>query len=130
MKTITANIHNIKDGISQELTLEDSRQAPVVYYNVDGLPQVVSSEITALAKKEVHPSGNVYYLRSGPDGLYNPISLYSMGSSHLSASKNGSLVWRYHKVSEECFNLYLKFLQTKNQSHYIQCSRLVKASII
>jgi len=57
-----------------------------------------------------------FYIRRGYYGsIYNPWGLFYKEDKNI----------QYIKVSEQCFELYIKFLTTRNQSYFLQVEREV-----
>lgn len=82
--------------------------------NGDGDP-IVKSENKALAYKKTVDSNIQYYVKVGLYGkIYNPIGLYSEGKSNKFLSKVGKQEYNFVKVNSKVFDMYLKFLKTKN----------------
>lgn len=127
-----AIIHNIKENKPSAVSLDDIPPPSTIYYNINGDVEDGLGEIKSLAKKSTFPNDRdaLFYLKNGPDGLYNPLSMYSVGSQHLTANKNGRLVWNYIKVTEEAFAIYLRFLKTKNLSVYRLAQQMVSSSSV
>lgn len=68
-----------------------------------------------LAKSVKYEHRTKHFLKVGDHGkLYNPIGLYSEGTSDKFMSKIGRKAWEFKEVSPMVFDLYVKFLKTKN----------------
>lgn len=65
-----------------------------------------------------------YFVKIGNSGfMYDPWSPYSEGSEHAHARMYGRSAWRFNEVNKKCFDLYVKFLQTKNRAWKINAER-------
>ena len=64
----------------------------------------------ALATQTKNGDRYSFYIKSGPGGLYNPISL----TGNFRATNRDVDTYKWTKVESECFVDYLQFLTTKN----------------
>lgn len=67
---------------------------------------------------------------SGPESghLLNPFSIWYDETVKKSENpRMGKEVIQYQKVNENCFNLYLRFLETRNLAHYRNAERALIA---
>lgn len=56
-----------------------------------------------------------FYVKRGKYGkLYNPIGMYSEGSSNKQLRHAGKPAWAMQITEEKVFNYYINFLRTKN----------------
>jgi hypothetical protein len=101
-----------------------------VYYNEEG--QSVHEDKTAYARKDLDSKGGekyyVKYNTSGVDAphLANPDSVFARGNLLTQyISSHGKPLLDYKKVSKEVFDLYVRFLQTKNRAYYRNAERLL-----
>lgn len=77
----------------------------------------VNEEKTALAKKIKLNSKTKYYIKVGAYGkIYNPMGLYSEGTSNKFLAKVGKNAWEFTEVNQKVFDMYISFLRTKNQA--------------
>lgn len=120
-----AAVHGAKTGELHSLNFKDEEVPVESYYTSDGSHQSGSTP-KALAKRVKLDSGLLYYIKFGPDGLYDPLGMYSNGSQNIESRRFGKYVWEYKKVSQFAFDLYIKYLLTKNKTYFIQASREVK----
>lgn len=79
-------------------------------------PRINNNNKNVLAKSIEYASGNTkFFLKLGDHGkIYNPIGLYSEGTSNKFISKIGRKAWEFTEVSPKVFDLYINFLRTKN----------------
>lgn len=86
-----------------------------------------------LGGEEVDPDSNSCYCRKDNQrffikqdtrGLFfNPIGLYSEGQENAYDKNRGKHVFSFKEVSSKCFNYYLMFLKTKNESYLLNAQR-------
>lgn len=120
-----AAVHGAKTGELHNLNFKDEEIPLETYYLADG-SHLSKATPKVLAKRVKLDSGILYYLKFGPDGLYDPLGMYSNGSQNIECRRFGKNVWDYKKVTEFAFDLYIKYLLTKNKTYYVQASREVK----
>lgn len=71
----------------------------------------------SLAKHTLTNSKHKYYIKIGSHGkIYNPMGLYSEGTSNKFLAKIGKNAWEFTEVNQKVFDMYLNFLRTKNQA--------------
>tara|TARA_R110000796_G_scaffold1193_3_gene4665 strand:+ start:1807 stop:2187 length:381 start_codon:yes stop_codon:yes gene_type:complete len=69
----------------------------------------------AHAKKITTGSRIKYYVKRGRYGkLYNPIGMYSEGTSKKQVRHAGRPEWEFKETNEDVFRKYINFLRTKN----------------
>lgn len=77
----------------------------------------ITNENNALAKIISINSKNKYYIKVGSYGkIYNPMGLYSEGTSNKFLAKVGKNAWEFTEVNQKVFDMYVNFLRTKNQA--------------
>lgn len=65
-----------------------------------------------------------FYVKGDTHGLLlNPIGLYSEGRENTYDKNRGKYVFHFREVSPKCFNYYIMFLQTKNESYLLNAQR-------
>jgi hypothetical protein len=75
---------------------------------------ITSDESKSFAKK-VYNGQFSFYIKTGPNGrIYNPIGMFSEGNHNKFLAKLGKPEWKYTKVNQKVFDMYLNFLRTKN----------------
>jgi len=85
-----------------------------VCYTV-GLQIVDESSETAYAKRVVVNEKEIHYIKQDRYGnLFNPQGMYS--ERNQSQSTRFSKTWDFRVVTPKAFDLYLKFLETKNEA--------------
>lgn len=96
----------------------------IAYYTIFGKhddldenrnPIVAKENENAFAKKVVSNTKTRYYIKTGVYGkIYNPIGLYSEGTSAKFLAKTGKPAWQFKEVNSKIFDMYVSFLRTKN----------------
>lgn len=65
-----------------------------------------------------------YYVKRGNDGrIFNPIGMFSEGTSTKQIRHAGKGVWNFKEIKEGVFDLYINFLLTKNVSYLRNAER-------
>ncbi len=82
-------------------------------------PQMAINMTDALAAQSSNGDRYSFYIKIGPGGLYNPISL----TGNVKTLNRGVETYKWTKVESECFVNYLKFLTTKNVAFLNTASR-------
>jgi hypothetical protein len=106
-------------SIKEENDLTDSS---ITYYTIlgetatfdsDGYP-LTDNESKAFAKK-VYNKQLSFYVKIGLNGkIYNPMGMFSEGGHNKFLAKLGKPEWKFTKVNNKVFDMYLNFLKTKN----------------
>lgn len=79
----------------------------------DGFP-LTTSKKNAVAKK-VYKNQTTYFIKIGLNGrIYNPMGMFSEGNHNKFLAKLGKSEWKFTKVNQKVFDMYLNFLKTKN----------------
>jgi hypothetical protein len=103
-------------------------EVTTVLYNEDGV--VCNKEDNAVAKKISTEEANSFYVKRGTSGLEATrlLNVNSMwyDKDKVFNKKIGKNVFEYSKVTETCFNLYLRFLQTKNVAYLRNAEREIQ----
>lgn len=100
------NIHKNKQNIFEE-------QDNISVGFTENAKEIVHTSDKSYAKKTTFPSGRShYYIKTHNGKFFNPYGLYDKGEEFKSIG--GLKQWRYIKVNENTFNMYLSFLKTKN----------------
>lgn len=77
----------------------------------------------AFAKKVITKNRSRHFIKQGPDGrLFNPLGIDEW-THNKTKHKTGEKVWHYTEVSPEAFDLYMKFLRTKNVAYHKNAER-------
>ena len=105
-------------GSKKPTQAEPSTIIKDVFYN-ESLEEVDEKDSSVCAKAVVAGDRAKYYKyylkqerRSGY--LYNPKGMYSEASKRRDSS--GQSQWKFRQVNEKVFNMYIKFLETKNEA--------------
>lgn len=78
-------------------------------------PRLEIENDRAYAKKTLLDNSPKYYIKVGTYGkIYNPIGLFSEGTSNKFLSKIGKNAWEFKEVNSKVFDMYINFLRTKN----------------
>lgn len=82
-------------------------------FDFEGYP-ITSDETKCYAKKIYNGQFN-YQIKIGLNGkIYNPMGMFSEGNHNKFLAKLGKPEWKFTKVNQKVFDLYLNFLKTKN----------------
>ena len=85
------------------------------YLDNNQFPRLEDGTGDVLAKSITVEDNTRHYLKLGSHGkIYNPIGMYSEGTSNKFLSKIGKKAWEFKSVSPSVFSFYIKFLKTKN----------------
>jgi hypothetical protein len=109
--------------------LPEAQKGDVIAFNIKG--EITSDAEKAACKWVVKSTSTNWFAKfatEGPDRghLLNPFSIYYReGDDTRIEARRGSMRYEYKNVSEQAFNLYLKFLQTKIGAYRIDAERLV-----
>ena len=78
-------------------------------------PRLDSDSDNVFAKKIIYDSSARYYIKVGTYGkIYNPIGLFSEGTANKFLARAGKKAWEFKEVNSKVFDMYIKFLRTKN----------------
>lgn len=76
------------------------------------------------AKKISSGSSVKFFIKTGIYGkIYDPIGLYSEGTSAKFLARAGKKAWDYKQVNNKVFDMYLSFLRTKNKAWLTNAER-------
>lgn len=86
------------------------------FIDKDKNPRLDSENDNVFAKKiKTSESGAKYYIKVGTYGkIYNPIGLFSEGTANKFLARAGKKAWEFKEVNSKVFDMYIKFLRTKN----------------
>jgi hypothetical protein len=108
----------------REITEKEPENKIYEYYTLFGqheylddknFPRLEDGTGDVLAKSITLGDNTRYFLKLGSHGkIYNPIGMYSEGTSNKFLSKIGKKAWEFKSVSPRVFELYTNFLKTKN----------------
>lgn len=66
----------------------------------------------------------IFFVKTGSSGqVYDPWSQLGEYSQRRYAQMSGKNTWSYRRVTQLCFDLYLRYLQTQNLSYKLQAER-------
>lgn len=89
----------------------------------DGYTLVEAEDIKSVLKvTKFTDEKRRYYIKHSANGLYNPFGSYVF-SVGLDSNRNGQKVWQYREVNKKVFDLYFRFLGTKNNMYLTQAER-------
>lgn len=98
------------------LKLHEPLEFTTIYYDCNGKESDVQSSQTLAKKLISNRTGNTqFYIKSYNTELYNPLIYISTYHKQN---------WKFLKFSEEKFNYYMQFLQTKQTRFLTQAERL------
>lgn len=95
----------------------------------DTTKEIDPSNKNCYAKKTILKTGdnktrNKYFVKVGVDGyIFNPWGMYSEGTQGRYEKGYGKSKWSFSEVSEQCFNFYIKFLQSRSKSWLTHANR-------
>lgn len=108
-KTKTKVIEPI-DNITYYTILGDHDQI-----DENGHPICLNENTKVCAKLKKTENKTRYFIKTGLHGkIYNPIGMYSEGTSAKFLSRIGKNAWSYKEVNQRVFDMYLSFLKSKN----------------
>ncbi len=111
MSTRQINDHEPDSKIYEYYTVFGQHE----YLDNKNFPRLEDGTGDVLAKSVTLGSNTRYFLKLGSHGkIYNPIGMYSEGTSNKFLSKIGKKAWEFKSVSPRVFELYTNFLKTKN----------------
>lgn len=85
------------------------------FLDKDKNPRLDTENDKVYAKKIILDDTDKYYIKVGTYGkVYNPIGLFSEGTSNKFLSKIGKRAWEFKEVNSKVFDMYVNFLRTKN----------------
>jgi hypothetical protein len=124
-------ISKIKQTDKTIVELLDGTQEGIGYTYDEKLAKIIEIDINnknCLVKKiKIKDKKNKYYLIFSLDfHLYNPWGMYNSGKLKNYMSKTGKSFWAFKEVAETTFNRYMRFLETKNESHLLIAERETK----
>lgn len=92
-----------------------------VYYTLDGKEVSEENEKKAYAMKVILNNGTEkYYVKYSGGKIFNPVDPMNPA---VRSRVNGYDSFKFRKVSHEVFDLYMKFLKTRNESYYLNAER-------
>ena len=97
-----------------------------ISYDING--QIVEKSHYNVAKHVIDDRYEAYYIKYfnfGPQRT-TPVNPYGVGFSIKQLVPDGPMgsMASYQEVSKECFNMYIKFLETKNELFHRQAMNL------
>ena len=97
----------------QKVSIQQDTRGSVCY--TVGLEEVDESSDLAYAKRVMANDKQIYYIKQDRYGnLFNPQGMYS--ERNQSQNTRFSKTWDFRVVTAKAFDLYLKFLETKNEA--------------
>jgi len=94
------------------------------FFNFDG--QEVTVEEQACAKQVKNNNGSErYFIKKAANGqLFDQNNLWHVpGTENAFDKRRGRNIYEFTQVNKECFEFYLKFLQTKNPAYLRNAER-------
>lgn len=98
----------------------DTKKIEDKLYTIWGMEDFVDDEGNTRQNKETKDTfakilNGKHLIKIGLDNrVYNPLGLFSEGSSNKVLAKIGKNEFNFKRVSPKVFNLYISFLRTKN----------------
>jgi len=85
------------------------------FLDEDNNPRVLKDSSKVLAKSVSTAISSRYFIKTGTHGrIYNPIGMYTEGTSGKFLAKIGKNEWNFTEVNKGIFDQYVNFLRTKN----------------
>lgn len=85
------------------------------FIDEDKNPRLTKDGDNVFAKKIITNNIKKYYIKVGTYGkVYNPIGLFSEGTANKFLARAGKKAWEFKEVNSKVFDMYIKFLKTKN----------------
>ena len=113
-------LHNPKNKTNDESSIEPEH----VFYTIIGKHKAIDSEGNPIltqdcdnvfAKKLNSNNSTKYFIKVGLYGkVYNPIGMYSEGRHTKFLTKAGKKEYDFKQVPQKVFDMYLRFLRSKN----------------
>ena len=110
----------VADGSDSSGSLES-----VLFYGQGG--EIESDGADCYAKKNHFKNAQgqareSYYIKSGRDGsLFDPWGMFTEGTEKKEFGSES--YWRFKAVNKKCFELYVRFLESKNNSFKLHAER-------
>ena len=94
---------------------ESSTEDESIFYD-ENLKEVDETNSSVCAKAVITGSRTKYYLKQERryGYLYNPKGMYSEIAKKRDSA--GQSQWKFRHVNQKVFNMYIKFLETKNEA--------------
>lgn len=87
-------------------------------------PRLNSETSDVCAKKVTTNKSTKFFIKVGLYGkIYDPIGLFSEGTSAKFLAKTGKKAWEFKQVNSKVFGMYLSFLKTKNKAWLTNAER-------
>jgi len=103
------------------------KQNKITIYTIYGKHEIIDTEgypvifdensDNAYAKKE----GDKFFIKSNGSRLADPLGIY--GGTDLNKKIGDHSVWKWRSTSPKIFELFIRFLKTKNKSYYLNATR-------
>jgi len=79
----------------------------------DGYP--ITTKLEDAVAKKTYTSQMNFYIKIGANGkIYNPMGMFSEGNHNKFLAKLGKNEWKFTRVNQKVFDMYINFLKTKN----------------
>lgn len=87
------------------------------YLDNDQNPRSKKDKPDVCAKKVISNNSTKFFIKTGTYGkIYDPIGLYSEGTSNKFLARAGKKAWDFKQVNAKVFDMYVSFLRTKNKA--------------
>jgi len=130
-KEITTSIKDKKKGVDSggelELTIGYTiRRSSGKTNEIDHLHKECYAKKTTLRTQD-EVKRYKYYVKTSSDGsIFDPWGMYSEGTESKYNNEQGRSKWVFGEVNESCFNFYIKFLESRNNSWLMNAKREVR----
>jgi len=84
------------------------------YYNPNG--EIVNSEQLCVCKKVEYESGReAFFIKSSSGEFFDP---------QATSTQYNNRLWKFKKVSNNQFSIYMRYLTSKKKTHYLYLERM------
>jgi hypothetical protein len=125
---ITNCITNSQPNTNVEDYIKETVKETYYGYEKDRVITVGRDDRRCIAK-EIYTTNKFvnsthYWLLFGQNNeLYTPFQSYQRSKDLSHNRQMGQNYWSFRKISDFCFELYIRYLNTKNEAHYIMAER-------
>lgn len=97
-------------------------------YNQSGKLMSADNDSECVCKhEEYNDKSEKFFVRcSSSLTLFDPWGMLSEWRINNEIKHKGKLEWSFRSVSQRCYDLYLKFIQTKNKAYLLHAQREVR----
>tara|TARA_R110000824_G_scaffold273457_1_gene461944 strand:+ start:169 stop:561 length:393 start_codon:yes stop_codon:yes gene_type:complete len=108
---------SVQEEISSQETAFYTMFGKHEWLDEEGFPRAHSESLDTHAKSIVDENKSKFFVKRGRYGkLFNPIGIFSEGTSGKQLRHAGRPEWQFKEASKETFDFYIRFLKTKNSA--------------